>query len=41
MPLADFDRAIKINLIGSFNMLRLAAAEMAKLEPLSTGNAAS
>ena len=37
MPLADFDRVIKVNLIGSFNMLRLAAAEMAKLEPLSGG----
>src|ERR1700726_1093334 len=24
MPLADFDRVIRINLIGSFNMLRLA-----------------
>src|SRR5256886_16673859 len=37
MPLTDFDRVIKVNLIGSFNMLRLATAEMAKLEPLSTG----
>jgi NAD(P)-dependent dehydrogenase (short-subunit alcohol dehydrogenase family) len=37
MPLADFDKVIKINLIGSFNMLRLATAEMAKLQPLSTG----
>jgi NAD(P)-dependent dehydrogenase (short-subunit alcohol dehydrogenase family) len=37
MPLADFDRVIKVNLIGSFNMLRLAAAGMSKLEPLSTG----
>ena len=37
MPLADFDRVIKINLIGSFNMLRLVAADMSKLEPLSTG----
>lgn len=37
MPLADFERVIKINLIGSFNMLRLATAEMSKLEPLSTG----
>jgi len=37
MPLADFDRVIKINLIGSFNMLRLATADMSKLEPLSTG----
>ena len=37
MPLADFDRVIKINLIGSFNMLRLATADMSKLEPLSNG----
>src|SRR5258708_6228881 len=36
-PLADFERVIKINLIGSFNMLRLATAEMAKLEPLAGG----
>jgi NAD(P)-dependent dehydrogenase (short-subunit alcohol dehydrogenase family) len=28
---------IRINLIGSFNMIRLAAADMSKLEPLSTG----
>src|SRR6201981_1005225 len=32
MPLADFDKVIRINLIGSFNMLRLATAEMTKLE---------
>jgi NAD(P)-dependent dehydrogenase (short-subunit alcohol dehydrogenase family) len=37
MPLAEFDRVIKINLIGSFNMLRLATADMSKLEPLSNG----
>ena len=37
MPLADFDRVIKVNLIGSFNMLRLATADMSKLEPFSTG----
>ena len=37
MPLADFEKVIKINLIGTFNMLRLATAEMSKLEPLSTG----
>jgi NAD(P)-dependent dehydrogenase (short-subunit alcohol dehydrogenase family) len=37
MPLADFEKVIKVNLIGSFNMLRLATAEMSKLEPLSTG----
>src|ERR1700758_2603421 len=35
MPLADFDRVIRINLIGSFNMLRLATAPMSKLEPLA------
>jgi NAD(P)-dependent dehydrogenase (short-subunit alcohol dehydrogenase family) len=38
MPLAEFDKVIRVNLIGSFNMLRLATAEMSKLEPLaSTG----
>ncbi len=37
MPLSEFDRVIRVNLLGSFNMLRLATAEMSKLEPLSTG----
>jgi NAD(P)-dependent dehydrogenase (short-subunit alcohol dehydrogenase family) len=37
MPLGDFEKVIKVNLIGSFNMLRLAAAAMSKLEPFSTG----
>jgi NAD(P)-dependent dehydrogenase (short-subunit alcohol dehydrogenase family) len=37
MALADFDRVIRVNLIGSFNMLRLATAEMSKLEPLANG----
>jgi NAD(P)-dependent dehydrogenase (short-subunit alcohol dehydrogenase family) len=37
MALADFERVIKVNLIGSFNMLRLAAADMSKLEPLADG----
>jgi NAD(P)-dependent dehydrogenase (short-subunit alcohol dehydrogenase family) len=37
MSLSDFERVIKVNLIGSFNMLRLATAEMSKLEPLATG----
>lgn len=36
-PLADFERVIRVNLIGSFNMLRLAAADMATLEPLADG----
>ena len=37
MPLDDFTRVIQVNLIGTFNMLRLAAAEMVKLEPLEDG----
>ena len=35
--LSDFERVIRVNLVGSFNMLRLAAASMAKLDPLETG----
>lgn len=37
MPLADYKRVIEINLIGTFNMMRLAAADMCKLEPLADG----
>src|SRR5512147_831765 len=37
MPLADFERVIKVNLIGTFNMMRLAAADMQATEPLSDG----
>jgi NAD(P)-dependent dehydrogenase (short-subunit alcohol dehydrogenase family) len=37
MPLADYERVIAINLIGTFNMLRLAAADMQALEPLADG----
>ena len=37
MPLADFERVIAINLIGTFNMMRLAAADMQALEPLADG----
>ncbi|MFK4387543.1 SDR family NAD(P)-dependent oxidoreductase [Bradyrhizobium sp. USDA 223] len=37
MALSDFDKVIKVNLIGTFNMLRLAATEMSKLEPQTTG----
>jgi NAD(P)-dependent dehydrogenase (short-subunit alcohol dehydrogenase family) len=36
MELDHFARVININLIGSFNMLRLAAAEMMKLDALDT-----
>ena len=35
--LASFSRAVTINLIGSFNMIRLAADAMARNEPESTG----
>ncbi|MDF1759842.1 MAG: SDR family NAD(P)-dependent oxidoreductase [Coxiellaceae bacterium] len=33
MPLADFKRVIDINLIGTFNILRLAAAQMSQQQP--------
>jgi len=36
-PLAQFNRVIAINLIGSFNMIRLAAEAMAKNDPEPTG----
>jgi NAD(P)-dependent dehydrogenase (short-subunit alcohol dehydrogenase family) len=36
MPLDDFARVIEVNLIGSFNVLRLVTAEMAALDPLPT-----
>ena len=38
MPLEDFAGVIQVNLIGTFNMMRLAAARMADLEPLDDGN---
>lgn len=34
MPLGQFERVIRVNLLGSFNMLRLSAAAMAKTEPV-------
>lgn len=34
MPLADFKKVIDINLIGSFNLLRLVAGDLAEVEPL-------
>lgn len=36
MALQDFARVININLVGTFNMMRLAAAAMKELEPLAT-----
>lgn len=38
LPLDIFERTIRINLIGTFNMLRLAAAEMSLAEPLAGGS---
>jgi NAD(P)-dependent dehydrogenase (short-subunit alcohol dehydrogenase family) len=37
MPLAEFERVIAINLVGTFNMMRLAAADMQGLAPLEDG----
>jgi NAD(P)-dependent dehydrogenase (short-subunit alcohol dehydrogenase family) len=37
MPLAAFERAVRVNLIGTFNLMRLAAAAMAGLEPRADG----
>jgi NAD(P)-dependent dehydrogenase (short-subunit alcohol dehydrogenase family) len=37
MPLADYERVIRVNLIGTFNMMRLAAAEASRLDPLASG----
>ena len=34
MPLPDFERVIRVNLIGTFNVTRLAAAPLTALEPL-------
>lgn len=36
-PLATFAKCISVNLVGSFNMIRLAAEAMAKNEPEATG----
>ncbi len=37
MALDEFARVIQVNLIGTFNLMRLAAASMAKLEQLDDG----
>ena len=33
-PLADFDKVIRVNLVGTFNMIRLVAAGLGKLAPI-------
>jgi NAD(P)-dependent dehydrogenase (short-subunit alcohol dehydrogenase family) len=35
--LAEFEKIIRVNLVGSFNMMRLAGAQMTKHEPLDGG----
>ena len=37
MPLENFSKVIQVNLIGTFNILRLAAADMARREPNADG----
>lgn len=37
MPLAEFERVIRVNLTGSFNLLRVCAAAMTAIEPLEDG----
>jgi NAD(P)-dependent dehydrogenase (short-subunit alcohol dehydrogenase family) len=37
MPLDAFAAIVQVNLVGTFNMLRLAAAPMSALQPLDTG----
>ena len=37
MPLDNFRRLVEVNLISTFNMMRLAAADMARLEPTPSG----
>ena len=36
-PLEDFERVVRVNLIGTYNVVRLSAARIAKLEPLADG----
>ena len=36
LPLETFNKVIQINLIGTFNVIRLGAAAMAETEPVST-----
>jgi NAD(P)-dependent dehydrogenase (short-subunit alcohol dehydrogenase family) len=37
MPLADFERVININLVGTFNVMRVVAADMQSLSALADG----
>lgn len=37
MPLEDFQRIVNVNLVGTFNVIRLVAAQMLQLDPLDDG----
>jgi NAD(P)-dependent dehydrogenase (short-subunit alcohol dehydrogenase family) len=37
MPLLEFEAVVRVNLIGTFNLMRLAAADLAALEPVDEG----
>ena len=37
MPLAEFEKTIAVNLTGTFNMMRLVAADMQNVSPLADG----
>jgi len=37
-PLADFERVLRVNLLGTFNVVRLAAAAMQATDPIGTGD---
>ena len=37
MPLDEFRKGIEVNLVGSFNLMRLAADDMVRLDPLADG----
>jgi NAD(P)-dependent dehydrogenase (short-subunit alcohol dehydrogenase family) len=38
MPLEQFERVVRINLVGTFNMLRLAGAQLSRAEPRPGGS---
>jgi NAD(P)-dependent dehydrogenase (short-subunit alcohol dehydrogenase family) len=37
LPLSEFEKVIAINLVGTFNMMRLVAADMQALDPMTDG----
>ncbi|TVR83402.1 MAG: SDR family NAD(P)-dependent oxidoreductase [Rhodospirillales bacterium] len=36
-PLAQYNKVVQVNLVGTFNVMRLAAADMLEAEPMATG----